>query len=148
MSFKTSKPESPITALDEAITDARILVVDDDDILRGVHEAVLSLAGYGTNSAADGEEALAILATGDFDLVLTDCNMPRMDGLGLVRAIRAAGNQIPVMMVSGSLAGEGELPPDVRREVAVALPKPVRSLDLLEGVARALRMEPAASASS
>jgi CheY-like chemotaxis protein len=131
MSYRIEQPE------------ARILIVDDDDILRGVHEAILSLAGYGTDSAADGEEALAMLATGDFDLVLTDCNMPRLDGLGLVRAMRAAGYRIPVLMVSGSLAGGSELPADVRREVAVALAKPVRSLQLIEGVARALRSVPA-----
>jgi two-component system response regulator FlrC len=139
MSFQISHPESRIATFDDAIVDARILIVDDDDILRRVHETVLSLAGYGTNSAADGEEALAMLAAGDFDLVLTDGNMPRLDGHGLVRAIRASGNQIPVMMVSGSLASGAKLPPDLRREIAVALPKPVRTLDLLEGVARALR---------
>jgi CheY-like chemotaxis protein len=148
MSFRTSNLEYPSNGHDEGVIDARILVVDDDDILRGVHEAVLSLAGYGTDSAADGEEALAILANGDFDLVLTDCNMPRLDGIGLVRAIRAAGNQIPVMMVSGSLAGDGELPRDIRREVAIALAKPVRTLELLEGVARALRMPINASTTS
>jgi CheY-like chemotaxis protein len=131
------QPAAPITTLDDVVADARILVVDDDDILRGVNEAVLSLAGYGTGGAADGEEALAMLAIGDFDLVLTDCNMPRIDGLGLVRAMRAAGNRTPIMMVSGSLAGS-DLPEDVRREVVVALPKPVRTLELLAGVARAL----------
>lgn len=132
-------PESSTAISHDLTRDARILIVDDDDILRGLHEAVLSNAGYGTNSAADGEEALAMLASGDFDLVLTDCNMPRLDGLGLVRALRAMGNYIPVMMVSGSLADGGVLPPDVIDEVAVALAKPVRSLELLEGVARALR---------
>jgi CheY-like chemotaxis protein len=142
MTHSTAQPEASVTAHDDAIPDARILIVDDDDILRGVNEAVLSLAGYGTDGAADGEEALAMLATCDFDLVLTDCNMPRLDGLGLVRAMRAAGSQIPVMMVSGSLAGDGKLPDDVRREVSVALPKPVRSLELLAGVARALQAKP------
>jgi CheY-like chemotaxis protein len=126
MSYRTIQP------------DARILIVEDDDILRGLHEAVLSLAGYGTDSAAVGEEALGILAASDFDLVLTDRNMPRLDGVELIRAIRANGNLIPIMMVSGSLADGGKLPDDVAREVIVALPKPVRSLELVAGVARAL----------
>jgi CheY-like chemotaxis protein len=142
MRYDAAQSEATVHASDEATSDARILIVDDDDILRGVNEAVLSLAGYGTDGAADGEEALAMLAIGDFDLVLTDCNMPRLDGMGLVRAMRAAGYQIPVMMVSGSLAGDGKLPDDVRREVSVALPKPVRSLELLAGVARALQAKP------
>lgn len=122
--------------------DVRILIVDDDDMLRGLHEVVLSHAGYGTNSAADGEEALAMLAGSDFDLVLTDGNMPRLDGLGLIRAIRASGSQIPIVMVSGSLADGGSLPADLIDEVAVALPKPVRSLQLLECVAKALGANP------
>ena len=141
MSNRIAPFEYAASSVTEVIRDVRILIVDDDDILRGVHEAVLSHAGYGTNSAADGEEALALLAADDFDLILTDCNMPRLDGLGLIRAIRASGNRIPIMMVSSSLL-EGGLPDDVRAEVAVALPKPVRTLELLAGVAIALQTGP------
>ncbi len=116
----------------------RILIVDDDDIARGVHEAVLSLHGYGTESAADGVEALEMIALEDFDLVITDCRMPRLDGLGLIRAIRrVVASQVPIMMVSGTLA-TGEIPLDIRNEIAVALAKPVRLGDLLAGVAAAL----------
>lgn len=115
----------------------RILVVDDDDVARGIHEAVLSMHGYGTDSAADGVEALAMLALDDYDLIVTDCNMPRMSGLNLVRTLRGKGRRIPIMMVSGSVA-QGDVPLDVRNELAVALPKPVRVSDLLAGVASAL----------
>lgn len=128
-----------LTTLDEIIPDARILVVDDNSILRGILEAILSHAGYCTDSAGDGEEALTMLAAGNFDLVLTDGNMPRLDGCGLVRALRASGNPIPVMMVSGSLAGGGKLPADVHTEVAVALSKPAMPCDVLAAVAHVLR---------
>ena len=70
--------------------------------------------------------------------------MPRLDGFGLVRALRAGGNCTPVMTVSGSLAGDGELPADLRAEVTVALPKPTMPSDLLAGIAQALRPQPAA----
>ena len=122
------------------IPGARILVVDDNDILRGVIEEILSRAGYDTDSVGDGEEALAMLATDDFDLVLTDGEMPRLNGCGLIRALRGGGSRIPVTLISGSLAGGGELPADVRAEIAVALPKPATPRDLLAGVAHALRL--------
>jgi two-component system response regulator MprA len=124
---------------DEANHGARILVVDDDPLLRLSLEAVLSRAGYSTASAGDGNEALTKLATDRFDLVITDGNMPRLDGCGLVRALRARGSQTPVMMISGMLAGGGRLPFDIRREVAVALAKPADSTDILAGVACSLR---------
>lgn len=138
MSYHTAPYQNRVTTLDEVLTEARILVVDDDDVMRGLHENVLNLAGYATGAAADGEEALEMLATGDFDLVLTDCQMPRLDGIGLVRTLRAAGNRIPVMMVSGSLADEHYLAADVRGEIAVDLVKPVRTRSLLAGIVRAL----------
>ena len=115
-----------------------ILVVDDDAILRGVLEAVLCHAGYSTDSAGDGEEALTMLAIEEFDLVITDGTMPRLDGCGLVRALRANGNEIPIMMISGTLANGGKLPADVYEELAVALPKPANTNNLLAGVAHAL----------
>jgi len=120
-------------------TSARILVVEDDDLLRCLQEAVLSSAGYGTQGAVDGEEALVMLATEDFDLVLTDRGMPRLDGCGLVRALRAGGSRIPVIMVSGSLVDGGKLPADVANEVAIALAKPASTGELLESVAQLLR---------
>jgi DNA-binding response OmpR family regulator len=139
MNYPGTPHEVRITPLAEVVTAARILVVDDDDVLRGLYEAVLNSAGFETQSAVDGVAALVLLATGGFDLVLTDCKMPRLDGLGLVRALRTAGYRLPVMMVSGSISAPGDLPADVRGEIAVALPKPVKAGQLLAGVAAALR---------
>jgi two-component system, NarL family, capsular synthesis sensor histidine kinase RcsC len=116
----------------------RVLVVDDDDIVRGLHEAVLSLAGYVTESATNGEEALVMLAVGQFDLMVTDCNMPKLDGIGLIRTLRASGSKMPVVMISGSLMVR-DLPSDVADEVAVALPKPARMSEIINGVAHAMR---------
>jgi CheY-like chemotaxis protein len=101
----------------------RVLVVDDDDFFRGREQEVLNRAGYLTMGAADGQEALALLSMGAFDLVLTDWQMPRLDGIGFIRALRAAGIRIPVVMIFGPVAAGSELPEDVRREIAVTLPK-------------------------
>ncbi len=143
MSNRTEYHQARNAAPCESIPSSRILIVDDDDIIRGLFEAVLSRAGYGTESVTNGEEALVMLATAEFDLVLTDRNMPVLDGVGLIRTLRAAGSRIPVMMVSGSLANNGGLPADVRDEIAVALPKPASVSELLAGVVRTLGWIPA-----
>jgi two-component system, chemotaxis family, chemotaxis protein CheY len=65
-----------------------ILVVDDTRSMRKMVAAVLSGAGYGVAEAGDGAEALEMAQARRFDLVVTDHNMPRMDGVTLVRALR------------------------------------------------------------
>ncbi len=127
---------SPATR-DESVPRARILVVDDDSILAGLHGAVLELAGYEVVTSDNGEDALMQLAFDHFDLVLTDRNMPVLDGAGMVLALRAAGSRIPVVMVSGSLA-HSPLQPEVACEVSTALAKPATRGAVLDAVARAL----------
>ena len=66
-----------------------ILVVDDTRSMRKMVATVLQSAGYSVEEAGDGAEALEKAKTRVFDLVVTDHNMPRMDGVTLVRALRA-----------------------------------------------------------
>jgi two-component system chemotaxis sensor kinase CheA len=68
---------------------ARLLVVDDALTVRELQRSILERAGYDVHTASDGQEALARLSEGPFDLVLTDVEMPRMDGFSLTEAIRA-----------------------------------------------------------
>jgi len=143
MSNRTPHHQPRDTAPCEPNRSPRILIVNDEDIIRGQHEKVLSLAGYGTERVCNGEEALIMLAAAEFDLVITDRHMLVLDGISLVRRLRAAGSIIPGMMVSGSLADGGELPADVRNEVAWALPKPARLSELLTGIVRCLDWHPA-----
>jgi two-component system chemotaxis response regulator CheY len=65
-----------------------ILVVDDTRSMRKMVAAVLQGAGYEVAEAGDGVEALELARTRTFDLVVTDHNMPRMDGVTLVRELR------------------------------------------------------------
>ncbi|MBI2769478.1 MAG: response regulator [Burkholderiales bacterium] len=65
-----------------------ILVVDDTRSMRKMVAAVLSGAGYAVSEAGDGVEALELAKTQRFDLVVTDHNMPRMDGVTLVGELR------------------------------------------------------------
>jgi CheY-like chemotaxis protein len=112
MSNRTAPHEARVTTLDEIIPNTRILVVDDDDLLRGIVEAILIDAGDGTGGANDGEEALIMLATDHFDLVTANAATGR---LRLVRALRAVAMCTPVRTVSGSLAVTANCLADLRR---------------------------------
>jgi len=78
---------------------SRVLVVDDEAAIRKVVRDALVQAGHHVETAIDGEEAEALLADGQFDLVITDLNMPRVDGLELVRRIRAS-LAIPILVLT------------------------------------------------
>ena len=65
-----------------------ILAVDDSASMRQMVSFTLKNAGYAVTEAVDGQDAWERAAQRDFDLVLTDQNMPRMDGLGLTRRLR------------------------------------------------------------
>lgn len=70
---------------------ARILVVDDDAEIRGTAVTGLRDRGYQVEGAEDGLQALHRLQHGHFDVVVTDIQMPRLDGLALLREIRRRG---------------------------------------------------------
>ena len=65
-----------------------ILAVDDSGSMRQMVSFTLKNAGYNVVEAVDGQDALEKAATRDFDLVLTDQNMPRLDGIGLTKKLR------------------------------------------------------------
>jgi two-component system phosphate regulon response regulator OmpR len=77
-----------------------ILLVDDDSEMRRMVAAYLVGRGHLVVQAGDGEEALRHVARARPDIVLTDHMMPRMDGLEFVRRLRAAGDALPVVMMT------------------------------------------------
>lgn len=82
-----------------------ILIVDDSLPMRAVIKRTLKAAGYGAShllEAANGEEALALMKNSWVDLVITDYNMPVMDGLAFIRAMKGQDlfQDIPVVVVS------------------------------------------------
>ena len=79
----------------------QILAVDDSPTMRQLLRNVLELAGYSVNLANDGPGALKELSKSTPDLILTDVNMPGMDGFTLVREIRKRKSTTPVAIVSG-----------------------------------------------
>jgi two-component system chemotaxis sensor kinase CheA len=79
-----------------------ILVVDDALTVRELQRSILERAGFEVRVASDGVQALAMLAEERSDLVLTDVEMPRMDGFALTEAIRAQPNlaNLPVIVLT------------------------------------------------
>jgi signal transduction histidine kinase/CheY-like chemotaxis protein/HPt (histidine-containing phosphotransfer) domain-containing protein len=105
----------PPPAIDEAEREGTlVLLVDDHPANRLLLERQVQMLGYATESASDGAEALEKWRSGRFGIVITDCNMPTMDGYELARAIRESerGNgsdHVPIIAcTANALAGEAE----------------------------------------
>jgi two-component system response regulator AtoC len=77
-----------------------ILIVDDEEAMRHLLSVVLRDRGCEVRSVANGEEALKELAARDYDLVLSDVRMPRMDGLALLRAVRQSHPDLTFIVMS------------------------------------------------
>jgi len=78
----------------------RVLVVDDDKAVRESLRRSLEFNGYDVALASDGAEALAGIAATDPDVVVMDVMMPRLDGLEATKALRKAGNDLPILVLT------------------------------------------------
>lgn len=85
-----------------------ILIVDDSPSIRQMVEVTLKSAGYIITAAVDGQNALDICQTRSFDFVLTDVNMPNMDGITLVGSLRALPNfaSTPIIILTTEAGGD------------------------------------------
>ncbi len=94
----------------DAAAGRRVLLVDDSSFFRGVLRAQLEMAGYRVFEAADGSQALERLADQQFDVVVTDLEMPGMDGFELVRRIQGEERLkgLPVMAVTSAAPQEDD----------------------------------------
>ena len=77
-----------------------LLVEDSPEVSLSVRE-ILSNAGHEVTDASNGKEALDKINVKSFDLVVSDIWMPEMDGIALLKEIRGAGNDVPVVVISG-----------------------------------------------
>ena len=115
----------------------RILLVEDEDMVRAVAERALTRAGYTVTAAADGEEGLEKIAAGEeFDLVVSDVVMPGMDGPAMVREIRKAAPNMPVLFMSGY--AEEQLREQIALDGTSFLAKPFTVQDICDKVAAVL----------
>ena len=114
---------------------AEILVVDDDEIIRRGLKRLLDNNGYQVELAGSAEQALSILNQRAFDLVLTDLQMPGINGLELLREIKARTAHTPVVMITAHAVAEYVIQA-LRSGASDFVPKPYKTDELLSIVER------------
>ena len=119
---------------------ARILVVDDEDVVRYVLRGLLEPCGHTIEEARDGQDALEFCLREAFDLVITDIRMPRRDGLSLIRRLREYSQNIRMMAMSAH--GPEALEEAQEAGASFGFTKPFKLEDILEAVEDLVGDEP------
>jgi two-component system chemotaxis response regulator CheY len=88
---------------------ANILTVDDSASIRLTTRLALTNAGYKVTEAVDGADGLAKMKSGSFDLIVTDLNMPNMDGLTMIRSLRKLPAYMGTPVIFLTTESDGEL---------------------------------------
>ncbi len=120
---------------------ARILVIDDDELLLHTVREMLEDAGHNVAVACNGSAGLAILGKGSFDLVITDITMPKKEGIQTIHEITELQPQLPIIAISGgSRMGrlDSYLPTAQALGAVRTLAKPFRLEELLATVSETL----------
>jgi DNA-binding NtrC family response regulator len=99
--MNTTPPPSPLPSPPPTAAAARLLLVDDDPLIVNSLSEFLRLEGYAVDSAGDGAQAVEMLAVNRYNLVITDVNMPRTNGLELLRTIRNRYPDVVVLVITG-----------------------------------------------
>ena len=116
----------------------RVLLVEDEDMVRAVAERALTRQGYTVVTAADGDEGVEAVRTNpDFDLVVSDVVMPSMDGPAMAREIRQLVPNMPVLFMSGY--AEEQLRREIDIERMYFIPKPFSVAQIAAKVGEVLR---------
>jgi CheY-like chemotaxis protein len=108
---------------------ANILLVEDESITRASIADVLRSDGYEVNEAGDGAQAVELFARRQFDLIVTDFVMPRMDGLKLISRVHSTSPHTPVILVTAYLSAV--MGKAILQKTAEILGKPVEPNVLL-----------------
>jgi DNA-binding NtrC family response regulator len=114
-------------------TTTTLLLVDDDDVVRQLLQTILERAGYTVFSAGDGPQAIQIAARTAFDMLITDFQMPNMNGFVLAEQITKQRPRLPVLLVSGAATEDLPLEQIVDHDWSF-LPKPIDRIRLLETI--------------
>ena len=125
-------PETDRTHTSQTLHGQRVLLVDDNPTNLRILELQAEQWGMSFQACATSEQALAQLQSDrPFDVLITDMNMPGMDGIELARRSRACRPALPIVMLSSSLR-----PPEARELIDVLLSKPVRRCSLIRALLR------------
>ena len=119
---------------------ARILIVEDDDSVRGFTARALMADGHQVDTAEDGDEGLSAIraADGAYDLVLSDIRMPVMDGIEMARQAAAGWPGLRILLMTG-YAEQRERAAELEGIVIGVVSKPFTLAQIRDEVARAVR---------
>jgi len=117
----------------------RVLIVDDEEVVRAAVGDVLAGSGYQIEQAEDGERAASILQSATFDVIVSDIRMPSMSGIDLLREVRERDPDVPVILITGDPSLDTAMDA-VRYGALRYLVKPFDPVSLRRVVADAVRM--------
>lgn len=140
-------PREPVNEPGRTPSRVRVLVADDASGMRTYLRSILAGEGYDVTEAVDGGEAFDAIMRETFDLLITDLQMPGMDGYALLSAVSLLPkHRRPAMVVCSAMLDEthAERRPELRL-AAVLLAKPVQPADVLKAAEKALKSRPACS---
>lgn len=110
----------------------KVLVVDDSGVMRKIIVRALNAVGVtDIVEAANGQIAIDLFKSEEFDMILTDWNMPEKSGLDVITEIRATGSQVPIMMITTE-SEKGQVIAAIQAGVTDYLTKPFEAEDLRE----------------
>ena len=118
----------------------RIIVVDDEAGIRDLLSDALAEEGFKVTLAKDGQDSLKQMKNHRFDLLITDINMPKLDGVGLLKKMKKEGRKERVIIMSGEPFDESSIKKEIP-QVLVQLKKPFHMNHLLKVVSSALGSE-------
>jgi len=114
-----------------------ILVVDDDPMIRRLNNEVLTASGYRVDTADDGATAWEAIQQNAYDLLVTDHDMPRLSGVGLLKKLHDARLALPVIMITGTYP-QVEFEKHPWLQIEASLLKPYTMDELLDTVRNVL----------
>src|SRR5215472_12916418 len=123
-----------------AMPDTRILVVDDDPDIYILLKSILEKAGYAVEGVSDGGEALACLESSQFDLILTDVNMPGLNGIELLQKVHERRLPTPVVVMTAQNTPENVVR-SIRDRAFTYFSKPFSAGAVLDIVSNAVETE-------
>lgn len=129
----TPETSAPATHPARDMPGLRILVVDDEPMVRSVAAQLLRLRGFVIDEASTAQEALRMSSTQTFDLILTDLGMPEMSGSELARQVKKKNPSLPIILVTGHTDAE-----DQSEHVDAVVRKPFKVDQLVESIQKVI----------
>jgi DNA-binding NtrC family response regulator len=121
------------------MAEGRILIIDDEDSIRDYLSMMLEREGYEVSACEDGKKALKLSSKEDFDVVITDIQLPGMSGIEILSSVRESDPTVPVIIITGHASQESAIEA-LNMGAFYYLLKPVSNEELKHVVGNALEM--------